>query len=262
MTQPSPVIPDPWRELRTQTRARIALGRSGSSLPSREVLDFAYAHAMARDAVHTPLGPNDLSQTLEANGFESIRVHSQAVDRPTYLLRPDLGRKLDAASLHRLQDAGAKGHDVLFVVGDGLSALAVHRHAVAVLRAIRERLPGELRLGPVVVAEQARVALSDPIGEAMRARLLVMLLGERPGLSSPDSLGIYLTFQPRAGRQDAERNCISNIRPQGLDYDAAGNKAAWLIQAALQRQLSGVALKDESDVLSLGAEPLHGLPGG
>jgi ethanolamine ammonia-lyase small subunit len=259
MSSQSPVIPDPWQELRSQTRARIALGRSGSSLPTREVLNFAYAHAMARDAVHMALDSQTLNNALQNCGFESISVRSQAPDRATYLLRPDMGRKLSADSLRRLHDSVAKSHDVLFVVSDGLSALAVSSHAVSVLTAIRKLLPSDLTLGPVIVAEQARVALSDMIGEAMQARVVVMLVGERPGLTSPDSLGIYMTFQPKAGRQDSERNCISNIRPQGLDYESAARKAAWLIDTALKRKVSGLALKDESDVTSLVSQSIRGL---
>ncbi len=241
------VVADPWTQLRTYTRARIALGRTGSSLPTQEVLQFAYAHARARDAVLAPLDSAGLRRDLQAEGFQTIDVHSAARDRAAYLLRPDLGRCLDEDGPAALRRAAGTGCDLLPVVGDGLSALAVALHAVALLRALRALLPPHLRMGPVVVARQARVALGDPIGELMKARLVLLLIGERPGLSSPDSMGIYLTYAPRTGRLDAERNCISNVRPEGLAYDIAARRALWLAVEALRRKTSGVALKDESE---------------
>lgn len=242
---------DPWANLRSLTRARIALGRAGASLPTDEVLRFGYAHAQARDAVHVPLDTDDLCRSLEAAGFATVPVHSAAPDRSTYLLRPDLGRKLDGASIAALQAYPDKACDLLVMVGDGLSSMAVRRHAQPVLERLRAMLPGPWRMGPVVVASQARVALGDPVGELLQARVVAVLIGERPGLSSPDSLGIYLTYAPRVGRQDSERNCVSNIRPEGLGYDAAAGKTLWLVHEAMRLRLTGVNLKDRSDLAAL-----------
>lgn len=245
---------DPWAQLRRYTRARIALGRAGASLPTDEVLRFAYAHAQARDAVHAALDIEELCAQLQRAGFVTLPVRSAASDRASYLLRPDLGRRLDTESAERLLQTAGKGFDVLLVVADGLSALAVGRHAPVVLQALRAAFLPDWHLGPVVVATQARVALGDPIGELLLARVTVMLIGERPGLSSPDSLGIYITYQPQVGRRDAERNCVSNVRPEGLDYLAAARKTAWLVQEALRLRLSGIGLKDESEVTVIGDE--------
>ena len=237
---PSAVTPSPWSGWRAATPARLALGRAGNAMPTDETLRFGWAHAMARDAIHAPLdaGALALAQALGADGWPVEHVHSRAADRTTYLRRPDLGRQLDDADAQRLQEkflrgAGPVPCDLCFVVGDGLSSLAVERHAVPLLRALRPHLPEGMRLAPVVIALQARVALADDIGESFSATLSVMLIGERPGLSSPDSLGVYLTHTPRHGRQDAERNCISNVRPEGLGYALAAYKLAWL--SALKR---------------------------
>ena len=247
------VIADPWQALRAHTPARIALGRSGVSLPTAEQLAFGSAHALARDAVLRPLDVPALEAALRAEGFATLSVHSAAADRATYLLRPDLGRRLAEASRAALANAWVAAGDLLPVVGDGLSSLAVARHALPLLRALRERLPAGWTLGPVIVAQQARVALGDDIGELLRAPLVAVLIGERPGLSSPDSLGVYLTAAPRRGRSDAERNCISNIRPEGLAYGRAAHKLCWLAQAA-RRGGTGVRLKDMSDAPALDAD--------
>ncbi|WOB08414.1 ethanolamine ammonia-lyase subunit EutC [Piscinibacter gummiphilus] len=245
-----PVTLDPWQALRAHTPARVALGRSGVSVPTQELLRFGAAHAMARDAVHLPLDVATLGAQLEADGWPTLCVHSAAPDRATYLLRPDLGRRLSDASAEVLaQHTPPGGCDLLLVVGDGLSSLAVTRHAAPLLAALRRLAPTEWRIGTVVMAEQARVALGDPIGEQLGARLVAVLIGERPGLSSPDSLGVYLTHAPRRGRTDAERNCLSNIRPEGLGYEAAAHKLVWLCSQALQRGLTGIGLKDESGAL-------------
>ncbi|WP_427912198.1 ethanolamine ammonia-lyase subunit EutC [Ramlibacter sp. MMS24-I3-19] len=222
------------------------------------MLAFGWAHARARDAVHTPLDVAALEADLRAAGFEVCQVHSAASGRTTYLRRPDLGRQLDASHHPALQAMPAP--DLALVVGDGLSSLAVQRHAVPLLVALRERLGDRFRCSPVVVAQQARVALADDIGEQLRARLSVMLIGERPGLSSPDSLGIYVTHAPRRGRHDAERNCISNVRPEGLPIPAAAHKLAWHVDQALQRGLAGVGLKDESDAALPEAAAVAPLP--
>ncbi len=236
--------------MRQFTQARIALGRTGSSLPTEEVLQFGYAHAMAQDAVHLPLDVDALCASLHAADFPTLRVNSRAGDRGTYLLRPDLGRRLEAESVAALQAAKPeKPLDLLLVVGDGLSSLAIQKHALPMLEAIRRIAPQDWQIGPVVVASQARVALGDEVGEALGARLVAILIGERPGLSSPDSLGMYLTYEPRVGRHNAERNCISNVRTEGLSYATAAHKLLWLAQEGLRLKLTGVDLKDESDMI-------------
>lgn len=240
---------DIWRQLAALTPARIGLGRAGSALTTAETLRFALAHATARDAVHTPFDATRMAAEIAALGLPTIAVESQADTRQTYLLRPDLGRSLDAPSRDRLVALSAGPVDLALVVGDGLSSSAVHAHAVAMAEALRVHATSHgWTLAPVVVASGARVALGDEIGALLRARLVVMLIGERPGLSSPDSLGLYLTYAPAPGRHDGERNCVSNIHGGGLGYAEAAFKAAWLMREALKRQLTGVALKDESDV--------------
>ncbi len=254
-------IQDPWQQLKSFTRARIALGRVGSSLPTKEVLDFGLAHAMARDAVHLALDIDLLDKTIAALGKTTLRVHSKAPDRASYLLRPDWGRRLDDASLSLLQDAKPEiPVDFLVVVGDGLSSLAVERHAVPLLQEILAHMPEIWSMGPIVIASQARVAIADEVGEALGARMTAMLIGERPGLSSPDSLGIYLTYAPKVGYSDADRNCISNVRPEGLNYSAAAKKLMWLAKEAMRLQVSGVALKDESDAVQIEVEAVGQLP--
>lgn len=240
---------DVWRALRRHTAARIALGRSGSSLPTREVLAFALAHAQARDAVHLPLDVATLRAQLEGDGWSVIETASRASDRAAYLARPDWGRRLDEASAAAV-DAQRGHYDVLFVIGDGLSSTAVQAHAATLLLALKPLLDG-LSMAPVVIATQARVALADDVGERIGARLALSLIGERPGLSSPDSLGAYLTYAPKVGITDEARNCISNIRPEGFAIGAAAQLIAAHVRAALQAQLSGVALRfDPARVLA------------
>jgi ethanolamine ammonia-lyase small subunit len=241
----SVVQQDPWEQLRSCTNARIALGRAGASLPSAELLRFGLAHAQARDAVHCPLDCNALQQELAVANFYSLRVHSKADSRHTYLLRPDLGRRLDDDSKTLLARA-PRASELVIVRADGLSATAVQRHAVPLLKVLRGKTAFEWDTTPLVIAQQGRVALGDEIGAALGAKIVAVLIGERPGLSSPDSLGIYLTYAPRIGRMDSERNCISNVRPEGLSYEAAGHKLAFLIKYSLQMQQSGVLLKDDS----------------
>ncbi|TGD94725.1 ethanolamine ammonia-lyase subunit EutC [Methylobacterium nonmethylotrophicum] len=244
---------DGWRRLAALTPARIALGRAGAGLPTREVLRFGLAHAQARDAVHLPLGVEAVRAGIAALGFGTLTAASAAPDRTTYLRRPDFGRRLDEASTAALTQAAGEPVDLALVVADGLSARAVHEGAVPLLSALKPALTGSgWRLAPVVVATQARVALGDAVGALLRARAVAVLIGERPGLSSPDSLGVYLTFDPRPGRTDAERNCLSNVRAAGLTPDLAAFKLHWLIDQALTRRLTGVALKDESDRLLAG----------
>ncbi len=247
-----PVPPDPWTALRARTPARIAIGRSGASLPTREVLAFALAHAQARDAVHTPFDAAAVMARIEAMDLPTVLVDSAALDRGVYLRRPDLGRRLSDAARADLGRRSAGPVDLAIVVADGLSSTAAHAHAAPLIAALLPRVRAERwSLAPVVVARQARVALGDEVGERLGARLVLVLIGERPGLSSPDSLGAYLTFAPRVGRVDAERNCVSNIRLEGLSYEAAAFKLAWLCKEALRLAATGVALKDESDVAAL-----------
>ncbi|CCJ74383.1 Ethanolamine ammonia-lyase light chain [Cronobacter condimenti 1330] len=240
-------IHDSWALLRQFTDARIALGRSGASLPTGEVLKFGLAHAQARDAIHQPFDSDALRPALEALGLETLTVHSAAPDRATYLHRPDLGRRLDDESRAMLTRRKSDA-DLLLVIGDGLSSHAVHRQSVGLITALLPYLDTlGLSLAPVVLAHQSRVALGDDIGEALGVRAVAILIGERPGLSSPDSLGVYLTWYPLRSRIESERNCISNIRPEGLPWDAAAFKLAWLLEQAFLRRLTGVKLKDESD---------------
>jgi ethanolamine ammonia-lyase small subunit len=244
-----PVSADPWAELRRYTAARLALGRTGASLPTAEVLRFGLAHARARDAVHEALDLPALAARIAALGVDTLQVASAAPDRATYLMRPDLGRRLAAADAQHLAAHAAAapgGCDLLLMVGDGLSSLAVERHAVPTLERLLGARPEGWTLGPVVVARQCRVALADEAGQILGARMVAILIGERPGLSAPDSLGIYLTHAPRVGRSDAERNCISNIRAECLGYADAARRLWWLCGAARRLGHSGVALKDES----------------
>ncbi|GAB2926887.1 ethanolamine ammonia-lyase subunit EutC [Hafnia psychrotolerans] len=239
---------NPWEALRQFTAARIALGRTGSSLPTAELLKFSLAHAQARDAVHLPFDSQTLEASLHELGLGTLTVASAAADRTTYLCRPDLGRKLSAESREMLSQQPTKPADIVLVVADGLSSKAVHRQAVPLIRELLPYLQQlGLRVGPVVLAHQSRVALGDDIAQQMQAKAVAMLIGERPGLSSPDSLGIYMTWGPHTKRLESERNCISNVRPEGLDYPQAAFKLAWLLEQAFVRQLSGVNLKDESD---------------
>lgn len=223
------------------TQARIGLGRAGSAVPTRPLLNFQFACGKARDAVHSSLDTGLIIGQL--GGRPHIEVKSQATDRATFLKRPDLGRRLAPESREKLQ---AASYDVAFIIADGLSAEAVHRHAVPLLEHVVARL-ADCSFSPVVIAHQSRVALGDDIGEQLGASIAVMLIGERPGLTSADSLGVYLTWAPKIGRRDHERNCISNIRPLGgQSYENASYLLAWLIREARRRKLTGVKLKDES----------------
>jgi ethanolamine ammonia-lyase small subunit len=235
---------DAWEPLRRFTAARVGIGRVGSSLPTRALQEFALAHAEARDAVHAPLDVEAVSAELRRLGWGDVtRVRSRARDRAEYLLRPDRGRALDEESARRIEGVSC---GLAVVVADGLSSLAVQRHAAALLRELTLRLVGWESVG-LLMAEQARVGLGDEIGERMGARATLMLIGERPGLSSADSLGVYLTWAPRVGRTDADRNCVSNVRPEGLGYEEAARRIAFLLEEARRLEVSGVALKDDSD---------------
>jgi ethanolamine ammonia-lyase small subunit len=203
-----------------------------------------------------------LERECATAGWAAVHVQSRAADRTSYLLRPDLGRRVDADGLEKLQSIKSQHPqpDVVFVVGDGLSALAIHKHAIPLMAEVRRSAPAEWRFGTVVMASQARVAIGDEIGAALGARVVAVLIGERPGLSSPDSLGIYLTYDPKVGRHDAERNCISNVRLEGLSYAVAAKKLVWLAHQALRLQLSGVDLKDESDMVQIADSAVPSLP--
>jgi ethanolamine ammonia-lyase small subunit len=279
---PAPLVtPARWHALRQYTDARIALGRAGHSLPTAPHLAFQLAHAQARDAVHVPLDALGVVASLRALGQQTLLLHSAAADRTSYLQRPDLGRRLDELSRaaliewraqlmrqgrevprgqRQLPSTGDDGtpqqprFDIAFVIADGLSALAVHTSAVALVAATLARLRTDPHQGwtvaPIAVVEQGRVAVGDEVGQALLANAVVVVLGERPGLSSPDSLGLYLSWAPKPGLQDASRNCISNVRPAGLPVQAAAAKLHYLLTASRLRQLSGVGLKDDSDDLS------------
>ena len=244
MAEP-PIRPDFAARLRAVTQARIALGRAGQALPTAALLDFQLAHARARDAVGAAFDTAGFSAAI--GGRAVIEVASRAPDHATYLQRPDLGR--------RLAEGGkltAGGEEVAIIVGDGLSATAVQAHAAPLLQALFDRLRG-WRIAPVILARHARVALGYEIGALLGVDFVVMLIGERPGLSAPDSLGAYLTWQPRPGRLDSERNCISNIRPpHGLSYARAADSITWLMTEARSRRLTGVVLKDESEASGSG----------
>ncbi len=253
--QPLELPDNPWLELRRLTPARIALGRTGTSIPTNAQLDFQFAHAQARDAVHLPFDHAGLSSQLAERGRDSLLLHSAAADRHLYLQRPDLGRRLSEESAQQLRDyadANPGGVDLAVVVADGLSALAVHKHTMPFLTRMEEQTHTEgWSLSPVILVEQGRVAVADEIGQLLGAKMTVILIGERPGLSSPDSLGLYFTYNPKVGLTDAYRNCISNVRLEGLSYGMAAHRLLYLMKEACRRQLSGVNLKDEAQVQTI-----------
>lgn len=244
---------DPWSFLQTHTNARIAQGRTGNSLPTRALLSFQLDHARARDAVYSELNVDPLMAALRMFSAEFMVLHSQVTDRQTYLKRPDLGRKLSNESLIALQKTVPQPATISIVLADGLSATAVNSHALPVLTHLIPELDKlNWLMAPICVVQQGRVAIGDEIGHALQAEIALVLIGERPGLSSPDSLGAYLTYTPRPGLTDDARNCVSNIRPEGLPYKFAAKKLLYLLTEMKARQLSGVGLKDEM--------PTHILP--
>ncbi|MES2946364.1 MAG: ethanolamine ammonia-lyase subunit EutC [Pseudomonadota bacterium] len=256
MDQPDAiVVNNPWQQLRQFTAARIALGRTGVSLPTHPQLAFQLAHAKARDAVHLPLDVTQLALDIERLGVapaaSCLQLESAAGERLRYLQRPDLGRCLSEKSKNLLgalpQSATKPQYDMAFVIADGLSALAVAQNAAPFLAALTQRIkPENWSVAPVSIVSLGRVAVADEVAELLGARLVVLLIGERPGLSSPDSMGLYVTWMPRVGLNDAHRNCISNVRPAGLSYDDAAFKLHYLLSEMYKRQLSGVQLKDET----------------
>jgi ethanolamine ammonia-lyase small subunit len=238
--------------LKTLTPARVGLGRTGVSQRTSDLLEFQRAHAQARDAVHARLETAELAAAIGTiSGRDVLRLHSMAADRATYLQRPDLGRRLEERSAASLADLQIGRCDLSLIVADGLSALAVERHATLLLESLLPRLEG-WKLAPICIVEQGRVAIGDEIGVALGARLCVVLIGERPGLSAPDSLGAYITWEPRLGRTDAERNCISNIRSEGLGYAHAAAQLMFYLSEARRRELTGIALKEEFHLIEEG----------
>lgn len=255
------VVENPWSDLRRFTDARIGLGRAGISLPTSEMLAFQLSHAQARDAVNFPLDISEMAKTLSAidalsEAEKPLSVQSEAVDRVTYLQRPDLGRKLSQAgrttllnTMQNRQNSTQAQYDLAIVVVDGLSSLAVQKNAAPFISELLKQLPTEpspYKIAPITLVEQGRVAIGDDIGELLNAQVVMVLIGERPGLSSPDSLGLYLTWEPKTGLNDACRNCISNIRPAGLSYFEAARRAVYLLQEAKKCGLTGVNLKDRT----------------
>ena len=246
---------DPWAGLRRLTAARIGLARSGASLATGPLLEFRLAHARARDAVHAPLDDERLRADLAALGAPVLAVASAVQDRPQYLMRPDLGRRLAPDAEAVLARHAGDGHDVALVITDGLSARAVERHAKPLLAGLLPRLQAEgWHIAPLAIVRQGRVAIGDAVAQLLRARMVVILIGERPGLSAPDSMGAYLTWQPGPHTTDANRNCISNIRPEGIDPPDAAFKIMHLLRAMRTREMSGVGLKDETERLLIGAD--------
>ncbi len=246
------VVDNPWSKLRQYTPARIALGRTGTSLPTKPHLEFQLAHARARNAVHHELDIARLEAALTARGHAVHVLHSAAGNRPVYLQRPDKGRRLDEPSRQSLVEMArpAEGYDVVFVIGDGLSSFAIEENAAAFLDVLKPPLDAQgWRVAPLMIVREARVAVGDEVAELLGADMVVMLIGERPGLSSPDSMGIYMTLKPRVGLTDEARNCISNVRREGLSYEGAAHKLLYLMTEARKRGLSGVQLKDEAEAL-------------
>lgn len=246
----------PAHPLRKWTAAKVALGRTGGSVQYRELLDFRLAHARARDAVHQPFDPAKLFVELDPLGHRLLLVPSQALDRASYLQRPDLGRKVATDALNQLAKTHSD-HDLVIILADGLSATAAHFQGPPLIAALLPLLK-DWSLAPIIIAPFARVALQDEIAHAIGARAALILLGERPGLRSPDSLGAYLIHDPKPGiTTDADRNCVSNIRPAGLHPEAAAHRIAWLLTESKRLGFSGVDLKDRSDELRFDENSEH-----
>lgn len=252
----SNIIENPWALLKDYTDARIGLGRSGVSIPTSHSLAFQLAHAQAQDAVHLPLDVENIVEQLFINDIDketsSILLHSQAINRTTYLQRPDLGRRLDKNSSEILKKVKANDntfYDLSIVIVDGLSSLAIKENAINFIKKLIIALKEDKQkwnLSPFSIVQQGRVAVGDEVGELLKAKISIVLIGERPGLSSPDSLGLYLTWNPKVGLSDASRNCISNIRSEGLSYEEAVKKTMYLLKESRRLELSGVNLKDRT----------------
>lgn len=239
---------DAWQSLKKYTTARIALGKTGTAIPLHELLQFRLAHAHARDAVYSQIDADNLSSQLQALQLPFHILHSKAANRNEYLQYPNLGRALNENSISQLEDASTDS-DISIVIADGLSATAVNNHAVNLLKELLALFETSFSLAPVTIIKQARVAIGDEAGFLLKAKMVIVLIGERPGLSSPDSLGAYLTYQPAVGLTDESRNCISNIRPEGLSYKQAADKIFYLVKEAFRLQYSGVQLKDNAGLL-------------
>ncbi len=245
------IKPDPWQSLRAFTDARIALGKTGNAIPLKEVLALKLAHAHARDAVYSTLHTEELFQSIKTLHSPVLILKSKATNREQYLQRPDLGRQLDASSSHQLHHHANKNYDIVISIADGLSADAINKHALGVLELLIPLIEkAGYNTAPICMVEQARVAVADEIGASLNAKLSLILIGERPGLSSPDSTGAYLTYNPEFGLTDESRNCISNIRPGGLSYSLANEKIFYLIQQSMRLKISGIALKDDQHLIS------------
>jgi ethanolamine ammonia-lyase small subunit len=241
---------DPWSELNIYTAARIALGRTGTAEPLQSLLAFRLAHANARDAVYAVLDQPGLLQQLQSLQLAAFTLTTQAASRSEYLQYPDRGRRLHAKAIAQLNEFNSTGYDICIVLADGLSATAINSHAIPVLKLLLPLFESaRLSVAPICLVQEGRVAIGDECGHFLKAKLVVVLIGERPGLSSPDSLGAYLTYRPAPGLTDESRNCISNIRPEGLNYPVASEKIFFLINESLRLQLSGVGLKDNGDLL-------------
>lgn len=249
MTNKTLTINDKWDNLQQYTAARIALGRAGNSIPLSRSLELKLAHAHARDAIYSHLDTERLSKAIQAYQIPVININSRAEYREQYLQRPDLGRQLHPRSEPDLT-ASASNYDICIILADGLSAEALNENALPLLDVVLPMLrQAQYRLAPIVLAQQARVALADPVAHHLGAQLSIILIGERPGLSAADSIGAYLTYLPKPGLTDESRNCVSNIRPQGLPFDAAAQKIFYLVQEAFRLKLSGVNLKDNAGLL-------------
>lgn len=236
---------DPWTQLRAYTAARIALGRAGVSIPLKENLQFRLAHAYARDAVYASLKIATLKDAIAQKGWKQILLHSQCTNRNEYLQRPDKGRKLNETSQQKLASFAKEGYDIAIIAADGLSAIAIDEHLMPILQLLLPLLQKKFTVAPISIVEQGRVAIADEIGSILNAKLSIIFIGERPGLTSPNSMGAYITYKPTIGFTDERRNCISNIRPEGLPYSVAVDKIVYLVTQALHLQISGVELKEE-----------------
>lgn len=248
MEQVPSIKDDFWQSLKKHTAARIALGKAGSSINTQELLKFQQAHSLACDAVHTPLDEESVLDALKALGQETLQLSSQVEDRQQYLLRPDWGKKLSDESKNQL-NTNNQSYDIALIVGDGLSSQAIQKHIAPLFKILLPKLEEKnYQLAPISLVKNARVAISDEIGQLLQCKMAVIFIGERPGLSSADSLGIYLTYAPQVGNTDEKRNCISNVRPEGMPYVVAAEKLSYLIQESFKKELSGVSLKDDLQI--------------
>jgi ethanolamine ammonia-lyase small subunit len=250
MKKPALKTNDPWESLKEFTAARIAMGRVGSSIPLTQYLEFKLAHAHARDAVYSELNSEAISYYLQHLDIPILKLHSKAENRNQYLQRPDFGRLLHEQSVETLKEHTGK-YDVCIIIADGLSAHAVNSNAVQLVEALVQLFRSvKYKVAPICITAQSRVALADHIAHGLNAKLSIILIGERPGLSSADSVGAYLTYNPRPGLTDEMRNCVSNIRPEGLLHQLAAEKIFYLVQEAFRRKLSGVDLKDNAGLIT------------